>query len=821
MKPTPVFSLASLLYLCLLAPLSGASPPLERSGIAERELARRMLRVETARESIALGEALMEKEDHEGAAQQFQSALNLLPDAPMTSAIREEAQAKYGEAAVLVAEERARNGRYEEARALLEEVLSQPGPKDSARRLLQQLEDPERHEPALSPEHVKNVAQVEDLLQKAYSYYNLGDYDTSVRTFQDALQVDKYNSAARRGMERAEQRRAEYFDAARDQQRSKMLNAVNAGWEDQVPLVVASSMTDVYTGGPDASRYYTEKMQKIIFPVVQFQGASIDEAIEFIRIKSRDYDTFETDPTKRGVNLILKAGTTASTAQISLDVKDVPMVEALRYITELAGMKYKIEPYAVVVVPLSDVSTEQYTRTFKVPPSFLSLGQNNPPTADLPADPFAGGNSASAAATLKAKPTALEILKNNGIAFPDGSSATFIAATSQLIVRNTQPNLDQLEAFVEGLAKAVPQQINISTKFVEVSQKNTDELGFDWLLGQFDIGGRTFASGGSTASSSTDYSFTESGTAVGGYSVTSGNRSGGSAIAADSIDGLISGQNQSASAAPGIFTVAGVFTDPQFQVTIRALSQKKGVDLMSAPSITTRSGQRATIEVVREFIYPTEFDPPQIPQNFGATSTTSTTGTSATSSFPVTPTTPTAFEMRPVGVRMEVDPVIGPDGYTIDLNLAPEVTEFEGFINYGSPINTSSTDALGNPTTVTLTENKIEQPIFSTRKVTTAVTVWDGQTVAMGGLIREDVQDVEDKVPILGDLPLIGRLFQSKAEDHFKRNLMIFVTARLIDPSGEAIRKPTELQTSSPATTSPSLLPLNMDTPSLLPSLNP
>ncbi|WP_256199569.1 hypothetical protein [Verrucomicrobium spinosum] len=63
--------------------------------------------------------------------------------------------------------------------------------------------------------------------------------------------------------------------------------------------------------------------------------------------------------------------------------------------------------------------------------------------------------------------------------------------------------------------------------------------------------------------------------------------------------------------------------------------------------------------------------------------------------------------------------MIGPDGYTIDLNLAPEVTEFEGFINYGSPINTASTDALGNPTTVTLTENRIEQPVFSTRKVTT------------------------------------------------------------------------------------------------------
>jgi general secretion pathway protein D len=206
---------------------------------------------------------------------------------------------------------------------------------------------------------------------------------------------------------------------------------------------------------------------------------------------------------------------------------------------------------------------------------------------------------------------------------------------------------------------------------------------------------------------------------------------------------------------------------------------------MSAPSVTTRSGQRATIEVIREFIYPTEFDPPQIPQTVGAT-TGLIGGGGGSGTFPVTPTTPTAFEMRPVGVRMEVDPVIGPDGYTIDLNLAPEVTEFEGFINYGSPIGTAN--ALGG--TTILTPNIINQPIFSTRKVTTAVTVWDGQTVAMGGLIREDVQDVEDKVPILGDIPIVGRLFQSKAEDHFKRNLMIFVTADIIDPSGEKIRKP-------------------------------
>jgi general secretion pathway protein D len=65
--------------------------------------------------------------------------------------------------------------------------------------------------------------------------------------------------------------------------------------------------------------------------------------------------------------------------------------------------------------------------------------------------------------------------------------------------------------------------------------------------------------------------------------------------------------------APGIFGLSGVFTDPQFQVVIRALNQKKGVDLLSAPRVTTKSGQRRIIEIVREFRYPTQFEPPDVP----------------------------------------------------------------------------------------------------------------------------------------------------------------------------------------------------------------
>jgi general secretion pathway protein D len=139
------------------------------------------------------------------------------------------------------------------------------------------------------------------------------------------------------------------------------------------------------------------------------------------------------------------------------------------------------------------------------------------------------------------------------------------------------------------------------------------------------------------------------------------------------------------------------------------LNQKKGVDLLSAPRVTTKSGQRAVIEVVREFRYPTQFQPPQIPQSFGSQNNNPVNvGQSSTSStFPVTPTTPTAFETRNTGVTLEVEPVVGPDGLTIDLNLVPQVVEFEGFINYGSPIQTFSTNVLGVATPQIITENVI------------------------------------------------------------------------------------------------------------------
>jgi general secretion pathway protein D len=416
---------------------------------------------------------------------------------------------------------------------------------------------------------------------------------------------------------------------------------------------------------------------------------------------------------------------------------------------------------------------------------------------------------------------------------------------------------------VEELNKNGPKQVVITSKFVEVSQKNTEELGFDWLLGGVGFNGNNVFAGGGTEGSGAPYnpnSYPFGGGAVipaipggpglpplfpaqtlasaiggpvplgapgygnGGGPVTAGNRSGSLAILDNSIDTLLTtgSTTSTRTVAPGILSVAGVFTDPQFQAVMRGLSQKKGVDLMSAPSVTTKGGTRATMSVVREFIYPTEFDPPQLPQG-GQGGGGGILGGAAAQMI-ATPTTPTAFETRNTGVTLEAEPTVGPDGNTIELNLSPEVVEFDGFINYGSPILSPSSSAFQQITTTIgantstsfiplaqperlITPNIINQPVFSVRKVTTGVTVWDGQTVALGGLIREDVQDVEDKLPILGDLPFVGRLFRNEAEQHFKRNLMIFVTAHLIDPSGQRVKSATPEAAAAAPTGVGTLLP--------------
>ena len=270
---------------------------------------------------------------------------------------------------------------------------------------------------------------------------------------------------------------------------------------------------------------------------------------------------------------------------------------------------------------------------------------------------------------------------------------------------------------------------------------------------------------------------------------------------------------------------------------LHMLSQRSDTDLLSAPKVVTKSGENAVIKVVIEYIYPQDYD---VQLQSSSSSSGGTTGGSQSAILAVVE--PQNFTMREVGVILDVTPTYSEaNGGTIDLELKPQVVDEPIWHNYGmkipftgnsgggvmeftglNEIIDSMVNALGvlDPTGGLLTDQDrqaiagrvvdtslnsienfsqmgtqnmtwydapMEQPWFPVRSIDSKVSITPGSTVVMGGLIREQRKAMDDKVPFLGDLPFIGRLFRSHAEQTIKKNLLIFVTGRLITPSGREL----------------------------------
>ena len=792
----------ALLVLLVLLSTLGNTAQAQYPGVqgsAEGQIARSEQTASYAKGIVAKGQQALASQDYESAFAYYKSAVDMLPTSGSASAnLRQQAMAGFSDSAVKLARQRISEGRFQDAKTTVAVVLEErynPG-YPPAVSLSNELKDKNSfYAQTMTPGAVANVEEVKQLLQEGQGFYASGRYDLAFKRYEQVLNVDKYNIAARRGMEQVNNARINYQETAYNETRGDMVRQVNKAWELPVHKfdVSASQIIDQPQIDTHGTASINRKLDEIIIPKIDFREATVREALDFIKQRASSLDSVEQDPARKGINIVLKLAPDAeeSGSKITLSLTDIPLRAAIDYVARAANLKLKVEPYSVVVVPQSEPTDVLITKEYKVPPSFITALPASSANAPAPVPGVAPGSQAAVTARSGAK----EFLEANGVTFPSGASANYISSTSRLIVKNTQSNLDLVDNLVENSLTTPPNQVEIESKFLEITQNNLKELGFDWLVGSFGLpfGTGTYGSGGTTAGGTTipvgSFPMTNPGSdiPVGASSltqgtITSGNRSGTRAISVNAVDGLLFGSP--VGPAPAVLALAGVFTNPQFQIVLRALNQSKGVDLVSAPKVTTKSGQRATIEIVREFRYPSEYDLPQVAPTAGLSQFT-----------PVTPTTPTSFAMKPTGVTLEVEPTVGPDGYTIELNLAPRVVEFDGFINYGSPIQANviyyvggfPLNAGGN--IITVTDNVINQPVFSTREVTTQVSVYDGQTVVLGGLMREDVQKVQDKVPILGDIPIAGRLFRTSADQHVKRNLIMFVTANLIDPAGQPLIK--------------------------------
>jgi len=364
-----------------------------------------------------------------------------------------------------------------------------------------------------------------------------------------------------------------------------------------------------------------------------------------------------------------------------------------------------------------------------------------------------------------------------------GKSVFFNDRQGTLFVRATLQDLDIIEQAVQVL-NIVPPQVNIRAKFAEVSQIDNKALGFDWYLGNVLLGGKAVGAQGGTAPSYVGQPSSANPSGVFPGPGTTAGQGGPGSILPSATDNLLTGGLRNTANAPAVATITGILTDPQFRVVLKALEQREGTELLSAPDVTTVSGRQAQLQVVdiRTIVTGVNSDSTAS----GGSGTLTGGGGAVAASFDY-PTTPLAF-----GPVLDVVPYVSADGYTVQMVIIPTITEFVGYDDPGGFVPQAQSVASGSSAALPLSA-LLPLPHYRVRQVTTTSIIWDGQTVVLGGLLSENVSKFKDKVPLLGDLPLFGRLFRSEANITEKKNLVIFVTPTIIDPAGNRVHTDDQL----------------------------
>lgn len=788
--------------------------------MAQQEEVRKQALEVQARKSLDKGVKAIRAGELDSGIKQIEEAVRNMPKRPTTESILEGAKTTLGQAYLQRANniiEAAKKKPELDARRDMDAALEHadkarqqlPGNPEveatinriSATKSRLELLISERKPVVKRPEYIAKKKSIEDLITEGREYFEAKDLDNAEANFAEILKRDEYNIDAMRYLRKIGDIRYNAHTYKRDATVARMMDDVRDSWNPPIHADVkvpeaTGTQTNLTFGKADILK---KRMEQMVIPEINFRQANITDVVNFLVEASQ-----QADPDKIGINIILNLnipGTPATTPtaapdaglggiggletpvdagqgglgasagaanvpNITLNLRRQSLYNAIKYITEVAGLRFRLEENAVIITPINVVYGTVVTRLYPVQPGIIEtvVKKNEDSAAGGGARGGGGGGGGGEFIGMEGGNTTFEkgdirkFFEDAGVPFPAGTSIAYNSSISKLIVANTPDNLEKLEQILSEI-NAQPSQVEIEARFVELNQNDLSELGLEWIL-------------------TDDYEIAQNSSGVapmGGTerivmrADTKGVTQGLNFFNFDSNSGTIvpatpNTAKTGVSAIGGIARFAGVLTNPELTVVLHALDQHGATDLLSAPRVTTRSGVNAQIQVVREIIYPTEFEStqPQFSNGNGLTQV-------------VTPplVTPGSFETREVGVILNVTPTVGPDGYSIDLVLAPEVSELEGWINYGSTFG----DFTFN----------IPQPIFATRRMTTTIVVWDGQTVVMGGLIREQLTKTKDKIPLLGDLPLIGRLFRVEGEFSQKKNLLIFVTARLVDPSGKPI----------------------------------
>lgn len=323
----------------------------------------------------------------------------------------------------------------------------------------------------------------------------------------------------------------------------------------------------------------------------------------------------------------------------------------------------------------------------------------------------------------------------------EGRKIVVNEAMGLITVTDTPSNHRLIKKLIQQIDVG-PDQVLIQARFVEVSMEDLNELGVEWYW--YRAGGpsntKTFSD--FTVGNAANFSDPDNRATSDGITWPGEDSSDASYCFPRTQEGL------------DLFLSKTTFNGSYLRAHLHALEQRGKINVLSSPKITTLSGQMANMQVTNTFPYISEFDLDNI----------------GTAEHPIWKKTYTTEEKK-VGISLQVTPYVGTDSKYISLDIHPVVDVLLDQV----PIHNNIPDDLG-------------WPVIETRSTQTSVVVRSGETIVMGGLIRDHEEIINKKIPLLGDIPLLGNLFRHKYSHRDKKNLLIFLTATLINSQGEPIK---------------------------------
>ena len=225
-----------------------------------------------------------------------------------------------------------------------------------------------------------------------------------------------------------------------------------------------------------------------------------------------------------------------------------------------------------------------------------------------------------------------------------------------------------------------------------------------------------------------------------------------------------------------------------FYLTVSAVDRTDRLEQLSTPKVVVKNGDTAVIKMVRSMYFPDSWEAPDTEIDDG--------DVAMETSYPE------FGEPDQVGIQFTVTPTVSTNKYTIQLDLEPTITELVGWTDYSydmvirrnpfedEDIETDTEGGEATPnlaamaTTTDMFRINIKMPEISKRELVTKLKCFDAQTMMVGGMVLDKQVNMEDRYPILGDLPIIGRFFTKTANTSARSNLLISVSPRLISGDG-------------------------------------